>query len=56
MRKFEAFLTPRKFDYSADETSDGIVYAVKYEMDLTDNVEAKFCLIRQRRSGLTAKQ
>lgn len=41
MRKFEAFLTPEKFDYSADETSDGIVYAVKYEMDLTDNVEAK---------------
>ena len=41
MRKFEAFLTPEKFDYSADETADGIVYAVKYEMDLTDNVEAK---------------
>ena len=41
MRKFEAFLAPEKFDYEADGTADGIVYAVKYKMDLTDNVEAK---------------
>lgn len=41
MRKFEAFLTPEKLVYTADETADGIVYAVKYKMDLSDNVEAK---------------